>query len=45
VATAVESYLFFGETLVPLQILGTGLVVAALLMIRERRIGTRRAPA
>lgn len=45
VATAIESYFLFGETLGPVQIAGAALVVGALLMIRERRIGTRRTPA
>ncbi len=45
VATTVESYFLFGETLVPAQIAGMALVVGALLMIRERRVGTRRMPA
>lgn len=45
VATAVESYLLFGETLSLLQVAGAALVVGALLIIRERRIGTRRTPA
>lgn len=45
VAAAIESYFLFGETLGPVQIAGSALVVGALLMIRERRIGTRRTPA
>ncbi|WP_349358442.1 DMT family transporter [Stappia sp.] len=45
VAAAVESYFLFGETLSPIQIVGSALVVGALLLIRERRIGTRRTPA
>lgn len=45
VATAVEGYLLFGETLSLVQVVGAALVVGALLIIRERRIGTRRTPA
>lgn len=45
VATAVEGYLLFGETLSLVQVLGAALVIGALLIIRERRIGTRRTPA
>jgi drug/metabolite transporter (DMT)-like permease len=45
VAAAIESYFLFGETLTLVQIAGSALVVGALLMIRERRIGTRRTPA
>ncbi|SDU38225.1 DMT family transporter [Stappia sp. ES.058] len=45
VAAAIESYFLFGETLTVVQIAGSALVVGALLMIRERRIGTRRTPA
>ena len=35
----------FGETLTLVQIAGSALVVGALLMLRERRVGTRRTPA
>ncbi len=43
VATAVESYFLFGEVLTPIQIAGMALVVCAVLLIRLKLPGRKRA--